>query len=87
MEALAGTAKVVDEDGTDRTDRFLRGAIETARIVESTVPELIIFKEGSPSCGVAVVDIEGRPQAGCGVTTAQLLALGIPIISEQDPWR
>ena len=84
---LLGKARVIDEDGVDRTDHFLRGAMETLRIVELTDPDLIIFKERSPSCGISLVDIEGRRQPGCGVTTARLLAGGIPIISEMDPWN
>ncbi len=84
---LLEKARVIDEDGVDRTNQFLRGAMETVRIVELTDPDLIIFKEGSPSCGIRIVDIEGRRQPGCGVATARLLAGRIPIISEMDPWN
>jgi hypothetical protein len=31
------------------------------------------------------VDIEGTKQQGCGVSTAMLEFLGIPIITEEDP--
>jgi uncharacterized protein YbbK (DUF523 family) len=86
-DVLLGKARVIDEEGLDRTDHFLRGAVETVRIVELTDPDLIIFKERSPSCGVRIVDIEGRRQPGCGVTTARLLAAGIPIVSEMDTWN
>jgi uncharacterized protein YbbK (DUF523 family) len=47
---------------------------------------VILFKEGSPSCGVRRVDVEGHRTAGRGVTTAMLIRTGIPVISENDPW-
>ncbi|MEJ2717538.1 MAG: DUF523 domain-containing protein, partial [Deltaproteobacteria bacterium] len=85
-EVLAGMARVIDLHGRDRTPLFLRGARETMRIVETVSPDLILFKEGSPSCGVRRVDVEGRKAEGRGVTTALLLRAGIPIISEDDSW-
>jgi len=54
------------------------------RIVELVSPEMIIFKEGSPSCGIRRVDIEGSWQSGCGVVTATIRNLNIAIISEED---
>ena len=82
---LRGEASIIDTNGTDRTFSFLRGAEETARVVELISPDLIIFKEGSPSCGIRRVDIEGNEQQGCGVATALVARSGIPMISEEDP--
>lgn len=82
---VLGRAKVMDETGIDRSPAFLRGAEEVIRIVELVSPSLVVFKEGSPSCGLRRVDIEGNRQRGCGVTTARLQAYSIPIISEEDP--
>jgi uncharacterized protein YbbK (DUF523 family) len=82
---LRGNAQVVDRDGNDRTPAFLRGAEETLRIVALVRPSLIVFKEGSPSCGVRRVDIEGTKQAGLGVVAALLRDSGISILSEEDP--
>lgn len=84
-DVFAGRARVIDANGIDRTALFVRGAEETLRIVELTCPDLILFKEGSPSCGLRRADIEGRRQPGCGVTTALLQDQGIRIISEDDP--
>jgi uncharacterized protein YbbK (DUF523 family) len=81
-----GTARVVDRNGIDRTQYFVRAAQEVKRIVELVRPRLIIFKEGSPSCGLHRVDIEGVKQQGCGVATALLKQIGITIISEEDPF-
>ncbi len=81
---LREQARVIDENGVDRTSFFLRAADECMRIVELVSPEIIIFKEGSPSCGVRRVDIEGSRQSGCGVVTAKIRELNIVIISEED---
>ncbi|HMK35016.1 MAG TPA: DUF523 domain-containing protein [Desulfomonilaceae bacterium] len=82
---LAGAAVVVDANGVDRTPAFVSAAEEVARIVKLVQAALIVFKEGSPSCGLRRVDIDGIKQPGCGVVTAFLRASGIPIISEEDP--
>jgi uncharacterized protein YbbK (DUF523 family) len=81
---LRKEARLIDRDGVDRTSSFLRGADECMRIVELVSPGMIIFKEGSPSCGVRRVDIEGSWQSGCGVVTATIRDLNIAIISEED---
>lgn len=84
---LAREAQVFDYDGIDRTKAFLRGAWETYRLVEMLLPDLILFKEGSPSCGTRRVDINGTKQPGCGVTAALLKRTRIPILAEDDPLR
>ena len=82
---LDGKATILDENGVDRTKFFIKGARAVLQIVKLVSPELILLKEGSPSCGVQRVDVEGARHQGMGVTTAMLKPLGIPIISEEDP--
>ncbi|MBI5250493.1 MAG: DUF523 domain-containing protein [Desulfomonile tiedjei] len=82
---VLGVARLVDRNGIDRTAEFLRGAEESLRVARLVEPNLIIFKEGSPSCGLHTVDIGGTKTAGCGVVTALFMGTGIPIISEEDP--
>ncbi|MEW6352254.1 MAG: DUF523 domain-containing protein [Thermodesulfobacteriota bacterium] len=81
---LKGAARIIDSAGNDRTDAFLRGAEEVMKVCRLIRPDLVIFKEGSPSCGVRRVDIEGTKQEGCGVTTAMLESLTARIITEED---
>jgi uncharacterized protein YbbK (DUF523 family) len=81
---LRKEARIIDKNGIDKTFSFLRAADECSRIVELVSPGMIIFKEGSPSCGVRRVDIEGSWQSGCGVVTAKIRDLNIAIISEED---
>jgi uncharacterized protein YbbK (DUF523 family) len=85
VAVLRGDARVVDEHGDDRTAAFMRGAEEARRIVQLVSPSLIIFKEGSPSCGLRRVDIQGEHKLGCGVATALLRCGTVPVISEEDP--
>jgi uncharacterized protein YbbK (DUF523 family) len=82
---LNGAARVFDDQDNDRTTAFLRGAEEALHLCRLVQPDLIIFKEGSPSCGLHRVNLEGNKQQGCGVTTAMLDFLGIPIVTEEDP--
>ena len=84
-DVIQGNARLIDRNGIDRTAEFLRGAEESAGVAKLVEPELIIFKEGSPSCGLRRVEIEGEKADGCGVVTALLMDTGIPIISEEDP--
>ncbi|MDQ7783970.1 MAG: DUF523 domain-containing protein [Desulfomonilaceae bacterium] len=85
VEVLEGRARILDRTGRDRTSHFVRGAEEVNRVVQLVTPRLIVFKEGSPSCGVRRVDIEGTRQPGCGVTVALLRRHGFSILTEEDP--
>jgi uncharacterized protein YbbK (DUF523 family) len=84
LAVLRGLGRVIDIDGNDRTEEFVRGAREARYIAELIRPELVVLKEGSPSCGLLRVDVEGHKGRGCGVTTAMLRDLGIPMITEED---
>lgn len=69
---LAGTARVIDRDGVDCTDFFLKGARMVLAIAQMQQVSCCLLKSGSPSCGLA-------PQAG--VTAALLREHGIQVIS------
>lgn len=69
---LAGTARVIDRNGIDRTDQFLKGARMVLTIAQMQQVCCCLFKSGSPSCGLA-------PKAG--VATALLREHGIRVIS------
>ncbi len=84
VRVVKGTARVMDRTGRDCTSHFLRGAEEVERVVRLVEPRFIVFKEGSPSCGLRRVDIEGTRQPGCGVTVAMLKRYCIPILTDED---
>ncbi|MCD6404333.1 MAG: DUF523 domain-containing protein [Planctomycetes bacterium] len=78
---LEGLAKVVNEAGRNVTEQFLRGARETVNLARMTGARFAILKEKSPSCGVAITNIDFEPAPGCGVTTAALRMLGIEVFA------
>ena len=85
--------RIVDKDGKDVTDAFLRGAdislkscIEMARISGEEI-EGAILKANSPSCGVGQIydgTFSGMLTEGNGVFAGMLKRLGIEIITEKE---
>ena len=85
--------RIVDKEGKDLTDAFLRGAdislkscIEMARISGEEI-EGAILKANSPSCGVGQIydgTFSGTLTEGDGVFAGMLKRLGIEIITEKE---
>ena len=85
--------RIVDKDGKDVTDAFLRGAdislkscIEMARISGEEI-EGAILRANSPSCGVGQIydgTFSGTLNEGHGVFAGPLKRLGIEIITEKE---
>nr|WP_320011367.1 DUF523 domain-containing protein [uncultured Desulfobulbus sp.] len=69
---LAGTARVIDKQGIDRTSAFIQGAHMVLSLAQMQQVTYAFFKARSPSCGLS-------PTAG--VTTALLQQHGIEVIS------
>jgi uncharacterized protein YbbK (DUF523 family) len=67
---LAGRARLVDDGGADRTENFIRGAEEAARIARELAAGRAVLKAGSPSCDLAT-----------GVAAARLRAEGLRLES------
>ncbi len=81
FDVLDGKSSVVDIDGQDVTDNYLRGAqsaLNTALREGSTTAYL---KENSPSCGVNRIVNNDRKLPGIGVTAALLKRHGIRLES------
>ena len=78
--------KVFDCEGKDVTSFFEKGALSVLKIAQLIKPNLIIFKERSPSCGVKEIadgTFSGRRIPGQGVST-RFLAKYFNVISEED---
>jgi uncharacterized protein YbbK (DUF523 family) len=80
-DVLDGKAKVVNIEGEDVTEAFIRGAKEVLRIAKTVGATEAILKERSPSCGNGT--FQGIKQAGNGVTAALLKRNGIQVKSEE----
>lgn len=78
-DVLNGTARIVDEKGRDVTEAFVSGARHTLHIARTLGIRHAVLKEGSPSCGVSFVTIEGKKTPGMGVTAALLSENGITL--------
>jgi uncharacterized protein YbbK (DUF523 family) len=68
---IAGRARVVDKNGLDVTENFLRGAEQVLEIARQHDIARVFLKAGSPSCGLAPI---------MGVTAAMLLAAGYTVV-------
>ena len=87
---LDGTARVLDEHGTDLTEGMLAGAhAMLARAREADV-HFAVLLDMSGACGTQVISdgcrlVEDRRyQRGAGVAAALLMRAGIPVVSQRD---
>ena len=78
---MAGRARLVNREGRDVTDNFMRGAEEALRIARITGASRAILKDASPACGVTCVTIDLKKTRGMGVCAAALEQAGIETIA------
>jgi uncharacterized protein YbbK (DUF523 family) len=86
LDVLQGRAKVINRDGEDLSNNFIRGAEETLFIAQKMGIKRAILQRRSPSCGVGKI-YDGTFSSslinGNGVTAALLLINGITVISDE----
>ena len=80
--------RIIDINGVDKTEEFLKGAKEALRICKEKNIKIFIGKEKSPSCGVKktsayVNGCECKCKAP-GFTSKLLKENGVELISEWD---
>ena len=83
MDVLCGKAKVVDMNGVDVTEQFLRGAHEVLRIAKSVGISEALLTEKSPSCGCGQIfdgTFSEKFTDGDGVCCALLKRNGITVV-------
>jgi uncharacterized protein YbbK (DUF523 family) len=83
-DVLNGNAKVVNLEGVDVTDKFVRGALEVLSIAKSLGAEEAFLIEKSPSCGCGRIfdgSFSNKFIDGDGVTAAILKKNGIRVTS------
>jgi uncharacterized protein YbbK (DUF523 family) len=90
FDVVAGRARVLDEHGTDLTEKMLEGARAMLAFARREGAELAILTDVSAACGSQVIS-DGcrlvpvrRHQKGVGVATALLLEAKIPVVSQRD---
>jgi uncharacterized protein YbbK (DUF523 family) len=84
---LDGTAKVVDNQGTDVSEFFINGAIKTLEAAQQSNVKVAILKSKSPSCGSSFIydgTFSSVQKVGQGVTTALFERNGIKVFSDLE---
>lgn len=79
--------RVVDEEGKDVTEAFLKGAKITLDLAKEHQAELCILKANSPSCGCGTVydgTFTHKQIPGNGITASLLLENGFSVTTEDD---
>ncbi|CAN5478526.1 hypothetical protein BH10BAC6_BH10BAC6_11700 [soil metagenome] len=90
VDVLAGTARVLDEHGTDITQAMIEGGKAMLAAAQAHRAELAILTENSAACGSQVIsdgcrfDEVRKFRKGVGVATAILLEGGLPVIGLRD---
>ena len=86
-DVLDNKCRVLNKNGEDVTEQFIKGAKETLKIAWQLNIREFIVKSESPSCGCGQIydgTFSGKLMGGDGVTTALLRRNGIRIIPEED---
>jgi len=86
-DVLDEKRKVLNRNGEDVTEEFIRGAEETLKIARLFHIKEFIGKSKSPSCGCGQIydgTFSQKLIDGDGVTTALLKRNGIRVISEEN---
>jgi uncharacterized protein YbbK (DUF523 family) len=89
-QVLSGQKKVININGEDVTEYFLKGARKALELAGSLGISFAILKEGSPSCGSGYVydgSFSKIKNPGKGVTAALLEENGIRVFSEREIFK
>lgn len=88
-DVLAGRAKVVTKKGRDVTAEYVAGARIALQAAREAGADRAILKARSPSCGKGCIydgTFSRTPLRGNGVTAALLIAEGITVLSDEEPF-
>lgn len=86
-DVLEGRARVMSKEGRDETENYIKGAMETAKLLALFPVTCAIMKQRSPSCGKNMIydgTFSGARRHGKGVTAAVLEKYNIPIYTEEE---
>lgn len=84
---LQRLARVVDPQGNDVSEYFLRGAEAAVTLARLHGIRMAVLKEGSPSCGSGYIyngSFSGVRVSDRGVTAEALTQLGVKVFSEHQ---
>lgn len=83
-------SRVVNAEGVDVTEAFMRGARISVREMVEFDCEAAILKAKSPSCGSGLIydgSFSGKLTHGWGIAASMIREAGIPVFDENDAER
>lgn len=86
-DVLERKARVINENGEDLSEKFLKGAEETLRIARLLEVKEFIGKSDSPSCSCEKIydgTFSGKLVKGCGTAAELLRRNGINLLKEEN---
>jgi uncharacterized protein YbbK (DUF523 family) len=86
-DVLDGKAKVIEDNGTDATESYVRGARLAVKEALDQGIAVAVLTDGSPSCGSTFQysgRFDGETKPGHGVLTELLLRAGIKVFPQTD---
>jgi uncharacterized protein YbbK (DUF523 family) len=86
-QVLSGKAKVVNSEGEDVTQKFVKGASDVLVVAKDKNVTEAILKTRSPACGCGGIydgTFSGRVKKGDGVAAALLKKHGIKVTTEEE---
>lgn len=86
-DVIGGNARVIDKNGIDTTEDFIKGAEEVFKIACENGATEFISKSRSPSCGCGKIydgTFSKTVRDGDGVTAAFLKQNGIKVLTEEE---
>jgi len=86
-DVLHGGARVVDVNGRDVTDAYLKGARIALTAARRTGARIAVLKARSPACGCGAIydgTFGGVLRDGDGVAAAALKGEGVTVVSDEE---
>ncbi|MEW6711100.1 MAG: DUF523 domain-containing protein [Candidatus Riflebacteria bacterium] len=87
VEIFEGKGRILNRDGEDVTDCFLKGAREAAYLAQIFSAKAAVLKSKSPSCGIKKIydgNFAGRLIDGRGMTAQALYDASVRLFDEKD---
>lgn len=87
IKIVEGSLKVVNIDGDDLTDNFVKGSEEVIKLAKEFDCKYAILKERSPSCGSGKVydgSFSSKLIDGSGIAAKVLMENGIKVYNENN---
>ncbi|MCY6370523.1 DUF523 domain-containing protein [Clostridium ganghwense] len=86
-DVLDGKARVINSQGGDSTEKFVKGAYEALKIAKTVEAKAAILKAKSPSCGCGKIydgSFTGKKIKGNGITAELFMRNRIKVYTEDD---